>query len=245
MSSKRFSFLLHIINLTIVSAAFCGSGSAADKVLWDEWYSVTIGAKTHYEYYNERVELKGDRYFYKSDTWKKEEDYINRETLGEFAQNEPEVTPLFFNFHSVYRTTETQIDGTVINKLMTVKTKKGDKESPVLKKGISSKTILSSFFPVWLGKHATELQTKKELTFYTILEDGTDPDFSTITGKVKLLEPDDYAVSTKTVKVQVELSDSRALWWIDASGAAVKIEMPDLKTVVEKVSKAKALHFLD
>lgn len=244
MSSKRLIFLLHIISLLTTGVAFAAS-NPSDKVLWDEWYAVTIGAKTHYEYYNERIELKDDKYFYKSDTWKKEEDYINRESLGAFSQNNENINPLFFNFHSVYRTTETQIDGTVTDKMLTVKIKKGDKDSPVLKKGLSSKTILSSFFPIWLGKHVAELQTKKELSFYTILEDGTDPDFSTVFGKAKLLEPDDYALKSKTVRVEVALGDSKAIWWIDSRGAAVRIEMPELKTVVEKVTKAKALHFLD
>jgi hypothetical protein len=247
MSSKRFGFLL---NTVYVLATLISATSIADeksgKVLWDEWYGVTVGTKTHYEYYNEKFELKDDKIFYQSDTWKKEEDYINRESLGDVSMTDDAVTPVFFNFHGTYRSTEVQIDGSLSpSHMLTVKVKKGDQDGPLIKKSISSKVFLSSFFPIWLGKHVKDLQKGKELNFLTLLEDGSDPDFQSISGSAKLMEPDDFSTQNKAVKVKVTLGENHSIWWIDSRGASIKIEMPDTKTTVEKITKARALHFLD
>lgn len=224
----------------------------ADKpqVLWDYWYTVTAGAKTHYGYYEEKVETRNSQVLMKNEYWKQEEDYINREDLGAVSQNDETLTPLLFNFHSVYRTTETIIDGTIRDgKFFSARIKKAGKDMPIVERTLPGKTFMSSLFPVWLGKKfANPPASFKEgasLSFQTFMEDSVDNGFQIQEGSIKWDKPDEFARSTGSVKIVTKISGQPSIWWVDKQGAALKIEMPDQKVVVNRVTQSVAKKFLD
>lgn len=231
--------------ILFASLALPLTAQAGDKTLWDEWYTMTINGKIHYGYYNEHVEKRKDHLFFKNDVWKREEDYINREALGAEAQDDEKVSPLFFNFHSTYRTNETTIDGNVQGTMLTVKAKRTDKDYPVSKRGIPSKTILATFFPVWLGRHLPALKDGRVLDFTTVMEDNIELAWSPVEGHVKLEKPDELAKKTRTTKVSVDYGSSHTVWWVDERGCAWRIEMPEQKVVVERATKNTAIRFLE
>jgi len=231
------------------STAFAAPKKVDTTVLSDDWYTITLGAGANgkpYGYYNDHVEIKKGRLFYQNHVWKREEDYINEEQLGAFAENSPELIPLFFNFHSTYRTSETSIDGTVVDgKLLTVRAKQGGSELPIVKKALTSKTFFSIFFPYWLKQHLAELKPGKTLSFRTILEDNIEQGFNTVYGSVKQEKPDAFAEKSGTKKFLVDYRSLRSFWWLDAEGTCLRMEMPQQKMLVQKVNKAQAQAFLN
>ena len=217
----------------------------SSQILSDHWYTVTIGGTAPYEYYNERLEKKTNRLFLQNHTWKREEEYINEEQLGAFAEDNADLTPLFYNFHSTFRSTELAIDGNVKNgKEITVKIHRGTSDLPVIKKNLSPRTILSTFFPVWLGRHLASLKAGQRVSFSTLLEDNLELAFSTVSGSVSVQKPDEFATKSKTQKIAVTHHGLRSVWWVDSTGSAVRIEMPEQNAVVERVPEEKARAFL-
>src|SRR5688572_7979786 len=98
----------------------------ARKVLWDHWYTMTLNKRTHYGYYNEKVEIRGDKIHFQNTLFKKEEGFINEEQLGTVATNDARLAPLYFNFHSTYRATETNIDGSTKDGILSAKVRQGE-----------------------------------------------------------------------------------------------------------------------
>ncbi|OFZ22235.1 MAG: hypothetical protein A2X94_01920 [Bdellovibrionales bacterium GWB1_55_8] len=240
MRYKKALLFLLVISLFTSSLAF-----GADKTLRDTWYTITIGGKIPYGYYNEKLELKKDRLFLQSHVWKTEEDFLNEEQIGAFAEDTLDLKPLFFNFHATYRSTEIAIDGTVKNgNVLSVRTKKGSEQLPIAKRNLPKAAFFSQFFPVWISKHLPELKNGKSLAFTTIPEDGFENGFSPALGRVKPEKPDAFAKESKTQKLGVTYRDVQSFWWVEDSGEAVRIEMPAMRTVVERVQKSVALQFL-
>lgn len=216
-----------------------------EKVLWDAWYTVTVGKGMHYAYYNDRVSLKQGRVHFQNHFWKNEEGFINEEQLGAFALDDADLTPLFYNFHSTYRANETNIDGNVQDgKIITVKIRKNGKELPLVKLSMPSRTIFSALFPVWLGRKLPQLQNGKSLSFYSILEDNLEVAFSAVPGNVKLLKPNELSTQTKTSRVAVNYRDLPSEWYLDSQGMPIRIEMPSQETLIQKVSEQEARKFL-
>jgi hypothetical protein len=219
--------------------------TASSKTIWDAWYTVTVGKGSHYAYYNDRVESREGRLFFQNRFWKNEEGYVNEEQLGAFSEDSPELKPLFFNFHSTYRTTETTIDGTVQDgRQLTVKARKGGQELPLGKKSLPPGVILSAFFPVWLGQKLKTLKPDQSATFTGILEDGLESAFAPMPGRIRAAKPDAFATKNQVRKVTVNFRDMDSVWYVDERGIPARIEMPAMKAVVEKVSREKARKFL-
>ncbi len=245
-ASASFSFLALRRASARAKSEMAASKSAS--VLWDEWYIVTVAGKVHYGFYNDRVELRngGSQVFLKNEFWKQEEDYINREDLGVVAENTPLLTPMFFNFHSVYRTTETTIDGNVRDgKFLSVRIKRGGNELPIVQRSVPSKVFFSTLFPYWLGKQLPTLKIGDIRNFETIMEDNIELGFSPMEGQIKLEKPDEIAQSGGLKKVRVDSRGIRSWWWVNENGVAMRIEMPEQKTVVTRSTKEAAKKFLN
>jgi hypothetical protein len=217
---------------------------AGEKPAWDYWYTVTLNGKLHYQYYNEQVSFKKDKIFYQSKAWKKEDDFINEEQLGAFAENTPALTPLFYNFHTTYRASETVIDGTLKDgATLTFKVRKGTEELPIITKVYQKKAILSSFFPVWLGQRMADFKQGVAQTFVAILEDSIDTKFTAVDGSAKLEADDDYAKAHHAHKFSLTFG-TKATWWVDDKGAALRIESQEQNSVIERSTREKAEKFL-
>jgi len=238
-----------LIFLVLFGAAYlipsAAQAATKDGLIRNTWYTMTLNGHIRFGYYNERVELKKGRLYFQSHVWKKEEDFINEEQLGAYSENNPNLTPLFFNFHSTYRATELNVDGTVQDgKLLQVKIRKGPQELPVIKRSIGQNTIFAQFFPIWLEKKLPDLKKGKSSGFYAVIEDNLDLNFAPIAGRAKLEKPDKFANDTKTYKVSVLFQDLPSTWWIEDSGVAVRIEMAGGGTVAERTTQEKAQQFL-
>ncbi len=223
-----------------------------EKVIWDHWYTVTVNKTLRYQYYNERMSQigtgAGGKVHLQNKVWKKEEDFINEEHLGVFSALPPagarEIIPLFYNFYSTYRNTETKIDGTVKDGVLSVMIKQGDKVSPVIKKTIPKTAFFSTFFPYWLGKNLKSMVIGKTQNFSSILEDNIEVGFSPVSGTARLEKSDAYADQTKTKKITVDFRGVRSIWWVDAQGAAVKIDNSSQQAIIQRVKKEEAEKFL-
>lgn len=223
---------------------------ADDHKLWDAWYTVTLNGKIPYQVYHDEVEVKGGRLHYQNHLWKKEEGYINEEQLGLFAENQPELTPLFYNFHSTYRTTETVIDANVKNEpksgmTLTVKARRGGQELPLVTKALPKKTIFSTFLPVWLGFRMADLSEGKRLSFMTLLEDNMDLEFSTLIGHIRVEKQDETAKKLGAKKLRIDLKDQKSFWWVDSKGTPLQIEWPAQNARAEKTTEQIAKKFLN
>jgi hypothetical protein len=215
------------------------------KVLWDYWYTVSVKA-IPYEYYNEKVVLRDGKIQFFNHVWKKEEGFINEEQLGDFSNGDVNLTPLFFNYRATYRQNEMKIDGNIHDgKTLVVKIKKGEETLPTVTRSIERKSFLSLFFPLWLGRQLKTAKIGTTAPFTTIFEDNVDQGFAPIVGRFRVEKSDDFAKQSNTQKVSVEYGDNdKAIWWVEPLGAAVRIEMPDKSTIVDRVSKEKAEAYL-
>ena len=234
------------VGLLAISFAVSGAYAAdSGKVIWDYWYTVSV-KKIPYEYYNEKVVFRDGKVQFFNTVWKKEEGFINEEQLGSFANADMDLTPLFYNYRETYRSTEVKIDGNIHGgNSLVVKVKKNDQSLPTVTKSIRAKTFLSLFFPLWLGKRLETMKENVTNSFLTLQEDNIDDGFDSVSGHVRLEKADDFAKKTATKKVAVDYKDdARSYWWVDKQGAALKIEMPDKDTVVERTTKEKAAAFL-
>jgi hypothetical protein len=211
----------------------------------DYWYTVSV-KKIPYEYYNEKVIFRDGKIQFFNNVWKKEEGFINEEQLGSFSNADIDLTPLFYNYRSTYRSTEVKIDGNVHDgNSLVVKAKKGDQALPTITKSIRPKTFLSLFFPLWLGKKLETMKENVTVSFSTLQEDNIDDGFDSVSGHVRLEKADDFSKKTGTKKIAVDYrDDARSYWWVDKQGAALQIEMPDKGTLVERSTKEKAEAFL-
>ncbi len=242
--------LVLALSLCISSISFPTHSEAADagKPLWDSWYTVGVN-NTPYAYYNEKVELKKDRVVFLHRMWKLEEGFLNEEQLGAVSANNPELTPMFFNYRSVYRGTEKTMDGTLGDKdrALSVTVKAGDPKKPeakIYKKVIPKGVIFSQFFPVWLGLKLPSLKPGKSTSFSTILEDDASNGFTPVGGNVTVESPDEFAKKSGTTRLKVVYRGETNHWWVNDKGMAEKIEMPKSNVLVQKVTQEKAEAFL-
>ncbi len=219
---------------------------APDRVISDNWYTVTVQPNVRYAYYNDRLEMKGGKLFLQNRFWKQEEGYLNEEQLGAFAENTSAMTPLFFNFHSTYRTTEIKVDGTIQDgRILTVKIRKGSGDLPVIRKGVPRSAILSVFFPVWMASRLPAMKPNQTVSFYSILEDNIEMAFQSVSGSIRLEAPDAFSTKTNTFRVFVNFKDLKSTWYVERTGIPIRVEMPTQKTIIERVTKEKAEKFLD
>ena len=242
MKSKLFASLS--VFLLIASVGHSAEKAPAAKLLWNSWYTMTIGGKIPFGYYNDKVEKKDGKIAYQNQLWKMEEGFINEERVVSFGKDDAGVTPLLFNFLGTYRETELSIDGTFNGQKLSVKTRKGKQSLPAIEVQTPSKAFLSTLFQAWLGKHMTELKIGKRIAFTTLFEDAYESRYSSINGGVTLEAADDYSKKSGTQKLTVELSDMKSTWYVLPSGESVRIEKPDQKLVIEKKPEAEARRFL-
>jgi hypothetical protein len=240
---KKLSLLVSLWGAALIALP---ATSLADsgKVVWDYWYTVSVN-KIPAEMYNEKVIMHDDKLQFMNHVWRKEEGYINEEELGAFSKADEDLTPLFFNFRSNYRTTETVVDGNVKNgNTLVVKVRKAGDALPTVTKSIPHKTFFSVFFPVWLHKVVPTLKKGVTVSFSTILEDDVEHGFDSESGTIRLEDSDEFAQSSNTKKLIVDYRDVRSIWYVDAQGTPVRTVMPENNAVIERVSKEKAEAFL-
>ncbi|MGE0615809.1 MAG: hypothetical protein AB7P04_09220 [Bacteriovoracia bacterium] len=232
--------------VTKSAAAAPAAKPAAGQVIWNNWYTVTLNGKTPYAYYNERLSIKDGKLHYQNDVWKKEEDFINRESFGGFAENNSTYTPIFYNFFSTYRTSETKIDGTVgADNVLSLKIRKDGKDLPVVKKHLPKGVFFSTYFPLWLRDNVADMKPGQPRSFSTILEDSIDTGFKVESGHARVEAPDEFAKKTGTKRVAVQYRDMPSIWWTDDKGNYVRMEMGRGVSAAELVPEAKAKKFLD
>lgn len=220
------------------------SAHAKETILWDTWYTITIEPNVHFAVYHETVKEVDDKIQYFQKVLKKEEGYTNEESIGAYAMNTPELVPLFYNFRTLYRSTENKIDATIVDgKTLQYRIQKGVENLPMTKKPFPKKAFLSSFFPLWLRFHLSNLKLDQPVSFLTVVEDTVEQNLES--GIVRKSHPDTIATSTKTSKLTVEYQNNRSSWWVFDTGEVYRIEMPALKRIVQKVSKDKALQFIE
>lgn len=253
----RFFLTIQILTaalgLTLSSTASAspkGPVSPSVETLWHEWYTITVstptGKRVPFGYYSDLAERTQGRIRFQNQMWKKEEGFINEESLGAFAQDDATLTPLFFNFRSAYRDTETVIDGTVQqNRKIGVRSRRGGQENPLIQVTLSQGAIFSSHFPVWLQRRLPTLRADRWEAFTTILEDSLEMRFKAVPGRVRLEKEDATAQRLKARRLTVHYRDQDSTWYVDAKGIPLRIEIPSQNAVVERVTEKQARSFLN
>lgn len=213
-------------------------------VLWNSWYTVTVGDKIPFGYYNDKVERRDGKIALQNQLFKMEEGFINEERVVSFGKDDANLTPLLFNFLGTYRESEFSVDGTFEGSKLRVKARRNKKDLPSIETSVSSKVFLSTLFPVWLGKRLPEMKVGKRLTFATLFEDALDRRYSPIGGSVTLEEEDETAKKSGTKKLAVEIDGVKSVWYVLPSGEAIRIENSAKHQLVEKKTEAEARRFL-
>lgn len=227
-----------------VTMVFAAEKPSAAKLLWNSWYTMTVGGKTPFGYYNDRVEKRDGKIAYQNQLWKMEEGFINEERVVSFGKDDENISPLLFNFLGTYRDTEISIDGTFTGTNLSVKARKNKQNLPAMQTTISSKAFLSTLFQAWIGKHLTGLKQGKRTSFTTLFEDALDTRYSGISGAVTLEAGDDFSKKTSSNKLTVDLDGVKSTWYVLASGEAIRIEKPDQHLLIERKTESEARRFL-
>lgn len=237
---------MRTLKLLLGLALFLPSFASAGTPLYTYWYTVSSAGQP-FQYYSEKAELRDKRVWLLNQIWKKDGDFINEEQLGVVAENITEPQPVLFNFRSVYRGQVSQIDGTFNDggRKLSVKIRKADQDQPALNRSIPPGTLPSTLFPFWLSKRLPKLRVGQTATLKVVMEDNVELEFRPLATSVRREKDDDYAVKTKTSKLRVKTEGSESLWWVDAKGAALRIENPTQKLIVERVSEKVARKYLD
>jgi len=224
--------------------AFAAEKPSGSKLLWNSWYTMTVGGKTPFGYYNDRVEKRDGKIAYQNQLWKMEEGFINEERVVSFGKDDENVSPLLFNFLGTYRDTEISIDGTFTGTNLSVKARKNKQNLPAMQVSISAKAFLSTLFQAWIGKRLSGLKQGKRVSFTTLFEDALDTRYSGINGAVTLEAADDFSKKTSSHKLTVDLDGVKSTWYVLASGESIRIEKPDQHLVIEKKTESEARRFL-
>lgn len=237
--------LLAVTNFTVPSVSEAAPPVQKQETLWDAWYTITLKQTVKYAYFHEVVRRDQGRIHYQSDMWKKEDDFINEEHLGSFAEDKPELAPLFFNLESFFRGSKTKIDGTVRDGNLTVKTTRGEMTLPMNTISISSKSPLffSVFFPLWVKNSQGSFKKGKVHGFWAILEDNIDEKFKPKRGLLRLEDEDALSKSTKTTKYTVRYGNITSTWYIHPSGMTEKMVNSKQKSVLQRVTESAAKDF--
>lgn len=222
------------------------SSSSSTKVLWDEWYTLTLQGSVPAAYYNERCEQDSrGRWVYKNKAIKVDEGFLNAESLTAIAESNPPLKPILFNFHGTYRSNETTIDGTFQSDgTLAVKIFKSGQELPVIKNKNPAQAFFSSFFPIFIRQKLQTLKINQTSNFQAILEDNEELSFAAQSGTIQLKPDDDFSKKTKTKKLSIVHAGQQSTWYVEASGLPVKIDFPARKAVIEKTTREKAEKFL-
>lgn len=238
MKQKYLVFILNGIFISTYAYA-----DASDKVMWDAWYTIKTDRGSPVGYYNDHVELKGDRVYFQNKIVRKEGDYLNEESLGAYSKNDEAVTPVMFNFRKVFIKSEAVVDATIENGKTvkaTITNPKGTQQAQkeVLPKG----SILSTMFPVWLGKKLPQMASKKKTTatFIALLEDATEGKFETVSGNIIVTKADEFSKSSHTIKVLTTFGGRKSTWYVEATGMPVKIEFNQDHLVALKCTQGDA-----
>lgn len=222
--------------------------SAAGHVLWDAWYTVTVkSGKTvlHYGYYNDHVERKKNQIWFKTDYCKHEEDFFNQEHLMSIVSDDDNLSGVLFDFRANYRGQEMSSHGDFESPtLMSIKVGLPGHPPRSLKRSTPKSAFLSALFPYWISKRLAQFKIGQTHSYSCVLEDGSDPDFDSKSGQLRLEKPDAFALKTKTSKLSVEFRDVPSIWYVDTHGVAERIELPGMNTVIEKTTQAAALKFI-
>ncbi len=220
--------------------------AAASKILWDDWFILTLQGAVPAAYYNERCELDAaGRWVYKNKTFKLEEGAINEESLTAVAASEPFLKPILFNFHSLAQSVETLIDGTLQQDgTLIVKIIKNGQELPAIRKRINSEAFFSSLFPVLIHEKLQKMKTGQTYSFQAILEDNLEVAFSPQPGSIQLKPDDEFSKKTHTKKIAVNHVGQLSIWYLENSGLPLRIEFPTRKAMIDRTTKEKAEKFL-
>ncbi len=205
---------------------------------------MTIGGKTAFGYYNDRVEKRDGKFAYQNQLWKMEEGFINKERVVSFGKDDADVSPILFNFIANYRDSEFSIDGTLTGRELSVKARRGKENLKPILVNVPSKVFLSTLFQVWIGKRLAAMKTGSRLSFSTLFEDAIETRYASIAGSATLEADDDFSKKSGTRKLKVDLAGTKTTWYLLPSGEAVRIEKPDQNLLIEKKSEAEARRFL-
>lgn len=237
--------ILPVFAFTLVATSLAADPSDKQpELLWNSWYTMTIGGKIPFGYYNDKVERKDGKLAFRNHLWKKEEGFINEERVVSFGKDDENVSPLLFNFVATYRDTEISIDGTFEGQKLKVKARKGKEALSPIQTSITSKTFLSTLFQAWLGKHLPKMKTGKRTSFSTIFEDALTSRYAAVAGGVTPEPEDEVARKSSTRKLTVDLAGVKSTWYVLPTGEAIRIEKPDQKLVIQKTTEAEARRFL-
>lgn len=215
------------------------------EVLWDNWYTESKSGSPH-SYYNEKVEIVGERIKIQVNRWTKKGDQVFPENLGAAVKNSPLLEPVLYNFRKVENRNEISIDGTIQKngKVFSVIVTQGGKPSAPLRAEMLPKLILASSFPVWIHKNYKRINGVQPISFQTIVEDQVINQIPILSGTAYEMREDEYAKETKTRKLRIEFNDLVAIWWVTPKGDADRIQLKALDTEVRKVSIDAAKNFL-
>lgn len=219
--------------------------SSTEKVLWDAWYTVTAAGDVPYGFYNDRASIRDGKLHYRNRYWKSEEGYINEENVGVIAEPGADLTPVFFNFRSLYRAAETSIDGSAgQGRALSIRVKLNGKPKPPLQIVAPKGVLLSVLFPVWAGQHLTEIKNGKSASFLTLFENAYEENFPVVAGTMHSAPEDDFSRNSRTQKVRVSYANRNTFWYLEPSGLPVRILYPDQGMRAEKTTESKARAFL-
>jgi hypothetical protein len=225
------------------------AADAKAELLWEGWYTVTVtgptGKRLPFAYYLDRAERTQGRIRFQNQMWKKEEGFVNEESLGAFAQDDAALTPLFFNFRAAYRDTETTIDGTVGEKRsLTVRARRGGQELPLIQRTLPAGVLFSSHFPLWLHRRLPGLKPDRWTSFSTVLEDNLEARYAPVDGRVRLEREDATARRLGARRISVHYRDQDSVWYVDTKGVPLRIELTAQNATVERVTEQQARAFL-
>lgn len=204
------------------------------KVLWDAWYTRTVGP-LRYSYYQETTTEQNGRIHIQTHEFKNEEGFINEEHVGVLAENNKTLTPVLLNGMFKYRTNQYQIDAarTPDGKRLQFTLKKAGEAPRAVTKTPSPIAFFSTHFGVWL--HRT--RPTKRTPFVAIREDDPSGEFPTVKGWV---EPDKKTGNTW----RINYGGLIMFWTLDSDGAPSRVEVPAQNQVTLRTSRAEAEKFL-
>ena len=234
-----------MVQASIFATQFFSMNLSHAEVLWDNWYVVTTDGVNE-SYYNERVELTGDKAKVRVNTWIKDGAKIRSENLGATAKNTPLLEPLLYNFRTQENGIEKSMDGTIMNngKVFSVKIKKGEKSFNPIRAQMIPKLILVSFFPVWIHQNYKKISSVQPKEFQAIIEDQVGDQVPVVNGNVYEMVPDQTSKLLKARKLRVVFNNIVAYWYVSPKGDLIEISAPSMKKTVKKVTKEEAEKFL-
>jgi hypothetical protein len=216
----------------------CSAPDPSKQLLADLWYTVTVAGNLRYAYYHETITVKDGRYHYQSKMVKNEEGFLNEDSIGAFAEVGQSLKPLFFNFYSKYRNTETSIDGTVQpDGSLVIKPRRNGQALPTVHKTATKNSIFSSMFPLWVHLNYENLKKNKSMSFNAIVEDSLEEGFLPIPGRATI-DPKDPK------KINIEFRNTIYKWIVNEKGWMTQMEIPSQQLLIQSSTQSIAEKFL-